>query len=277
MSKNNDSRVVQGDLEIALPLYEFVQDELLPDSGIDSAHFWTALQGIVESLGNKNRDLLDKRDSLQSQIDEWHRARRDKAHDPAAYKAFLHEIGYLVDTPDSVELCTDSIDPEIATTAGPQLVVPLDNARYVLNAANARWGSLYDALYGTNAIAQDNGCEKTRKYNPIRGDRVINYSRDFLDRHFALENGSHRQATRYRVENGVLQVRMGNGKVAGLLRPERLRGYRGDPQKPDSILLCKNDLHVELSFGEGYFIGRRDHANIYDIKLESAISTIMGL
>ena len=264
-----------GELSIDTSLYEFVQNELTPESQIEAGHFWKSLESIVAELGPRNAALLKKRDELQAAIDDWHLQRAGQPHDAVAYKSFLQSIGYLLDPPESVQVNTSNVDAEIAEIAGPQLVVPLDNARYVLNAANARWGSLYDALYGTNAIAQDNGCEKTRKYNPIRGDRVINYSREFLDRHFALECGSHHQATRYSVIDGHLVVRMGNGRAASLLRPERLVGYVGDSNKPEKLLLCKNDLHVELRFGEGFFIGRRDHANIYDIQLESAVSAIM--
>ncbi len=275
MNTRDKSITSCGDLQIASPLYDFVLNELTPGSGVDGDHFWRSLQAIVEELGPANKLLLKKRDDLQQQIDDWHLRHAGKPHDAAAYKAFLQSIGYLVEAPDGARVNADNVDGEIAEIAGPQLVVPLDNARYVLNAANARWGSLYDALYSTNAIAEDNGCEITRHYNPIRGDRVIDFVRDFLDRHFALENSSHSQATRYSVVNGRLQVRLGNGGNVSLLRPERLVGYSGDPSDPDKLLLCKNDLHVELCFGEGFFIARRDHANIYDIQLESALSTIM--
>lgn len=264
-----------GDLCIATPLYQFVTKQLTPGSGVDAGHFWQSLQSIVAEFGPRNKALLQKRDALQTQIDDWHVAHADKQHDPQAYKAFLQSIGYLVSAPHAVKIDTDNVDAEIARIAGPQLVVPLDNARYVLNAANARWGSLYDALYGTNAIAEDNGCEIADKYNPIRGDRIIDFARDFLDRHFALDKGSHRQATEYCIVDGQLVVRLGNGNKTCLLRPERLVGYCGDAANPEKLLLCKNGLHVELRFGEGFFIGRRDHANIYDIQLESALSAIM--
>ncbi|MEM7209063.1 MAG: malate synthase G [Pseudomonadota bacterium] len=275
MSNKENSAVVRGELAIARSLYAFVENELCPDSGVTHEEFWDSLESIVKQLGPRNAQLLKKRDELQAQIDDWHRAHREQAHDPDGYRAFLKSIGYLCDKIDAVQLQTSKIDREIAVVPGPQLVVPLDNARYVLNAANARWGSLYDALYGTDAVGEDDGAERTRKYNPIRGDRVINYARDFLDRHFGLDKGSHSQATAYRVKDGELFVRMGNGNNGQLLRPERLVGYTGDPDKPDTIILGKNDLWVELKFGEGYFIGRRDHANIYDIVLESAISAIM--
>lgn len=210
-----------------------------PGSGVDAGHFWQSLQSIVAEFGPRNKALLQKRDALQTQIDDWHVAHADKQHDPQAYKAFLQSIGYLVSAPHAVKIDTDNVDAEIARIAGPQLVVPLDNARYVLNAANARWGSLYDALYGTNAIAEDNGCEIADKYNPIRGDRIIDFARDFLDRHFALDKGSHRQATEYCIVDGQLVVRLGNGNKTCLLRPERLVGYCGDAANPEKLLLCK--------------------------------------
>ena len=275
MQDNNNKTIQIGQLTVAPALFDFVQNELTPDSGVSVDQFWFSLEGIVAELGSKNTALLDKRDQLQAQIDAWHEQHAHTCHDHQAYKAFLQSIGYLLPTPESVSVDTQNVDEEVTYIAGPQLVVPLDNARYALNAVNARWGSLYDALYGTDAIPQDNGCEKTQKYNPIRGDRVIDFCRDFLNRHFGLEQGSHARAVRYSVVDEQLAVTMGNGQVTSLLRPERFVGYIGDPQKPDSVLFCNNDLHVEIRFGEGYFIGRRDHANIYDIQIESAISAIM--
>ena len=271
----NDDMVTFAELDIAKPLYDFVNDEVIPGTGVDGADFWRSLAAIVRDLGPQNAALLAKRNVLQAQIDDWHHAYRGQAHDAAAYKKFLQDITYLAPPVEDFAVETSRVDAEIAEIAGPQLVVPLDNARYVLNAANARWGSLYDALYGTDAIPESDGCKKTKKYNPIRGEKVIAFARDFLDRHFGLEKGTHHHATRYSIVDGLLLVRMGDGAKSGLLRPERLVGYTGDPKRPDKILLCKNALHVELRFGEGYFIGRKDHADIYDIHLESALSTIM--
>ncbi len=273
MTATLNGTVMFGELEIAQSLYNFVNDEVIPDSEVKADDFWNSLAAIVRDLGPKNAALLAKRDALQAQIDGWHRAHRNR--DAASHKAFLQEIGYLADEVEDFSVSTRHVDAEIAEIAGPQLVVPLDNSRYALNAANARWGSLYDALYGTNAIPESDGCKKTKKYNPIRGDKVIAFARGFLDRHFGLEQGTHNYATLYRVVDGLLVVCMGDGSQCGLLRPERLVGYTGDPERPDKILLCKNGLHVELRFGEGYFIGRKDHASIYDIHLESVISTIM--
>ncbi|MDX1519916.1 MAG: malate synthase G, partial [Gammaproteobacteria bacterium] len=264
-----------GGLEIAKPLHDLVNNEIIPGSNVTPEDFWSGLESLVRELGSENKTLLQKRDELQARIDDWHRGNRGKPHDAAAYKAFLQEIGYLEPAVDDFEITTSGVDTEIATIAGPQLVVPLDNARYVLNAANARWGSLYDALYSSDAIPESNGCGKIKKYNPIRGEKVIEVSRDFLDRHFALEKGTHRHTTHYRVADGQVIAHMGDGSETTLLKPQQFTGYAGNAANPDAILLKHHDLHVEIRFGEGYFIGRRDHAHIYDIHVESAITTIM--
>jgi len=275
MSQANDQRVNQSALSIAKPLHDFVANELIPGTGLEPEAFWHGLADIIRDLAVRNGDLLAKRDNLQARIDGWHQAHRAQRHDSEAYKAMLADIGYLRPQVDDFEITTGNVDPEIAKVAGPQLVVPLDNSRYVLNAANARWGSLYGALYGTDAISQSDGCSRTTKYNPIRGDKVIAYVRNFLDRHFGLEHSTHHHATRYRVIEGHLLVRMGDGSRARLLRPERFVAYTGEADSPSAIVLRKNGLHVELCFGDGYFISRRDHANIYDINVESALTTIM--
>lgn len=264
-----------GDLEIDRHLYDLVQDEIAPDTGVDVDHFWLSLADIVKELGPSNSALLQKRDELQAQIDAWHRSQRGRLHDTRAYREFLEEIGYLVPEPEDFQISTTGVDAEIASIAGPQLVVPLDNARYVLNAANARWGSLYDALYGTDVISESDGCKRIKKYNPIRGEKVIRIARNFLDRHFQLEKDTHHHVVQYRVMDGQLIAHMGDGTETTLLRAERFKGYNGNPKNPDQILLRKNDLYVEIRFGEGYFIGRRDHAKIYDIQMESAITSIM--
>ncbi|MGH8558763.1 MAG: malate synthase G [Methylococcales bacterium] len=275
MYNMRNSVVELGDLDIDKDLYDLLKDEIAPETGVDADRFWTSLANIVKELGPRNSALLATRDELQEQIDQWHCSRRGQALDPQAYREFLKEIGYLVPEPDDFQISTTGIDAEIAAIAGPQLVVPLDNARYVLNAANARWGSLYDALYGTDVISESDGCKKIKKYNPIRGEKVIRVARDFLDRHFQLEKDTHHHVVQYRVVDGQLIARMGDGTETTLLRAERFRGYNGNPKNPDRILLRKNDLYVEIRFGEGFFIGRRDHANIYDIQIESAITSIM--
>ena len=264
-----------GELDIAEELFDLVKNEIAPETGVDVDHFWNSLANIVKELGPRNTELLSIRDRLQEKIDAWHKEHRTQAHDPQAYKEFLKDIAYLVDEPDDFQITTTNVDTEIAKVAGPQLVVPLDNARYVLNAVNARWGSLYDAFYSTDTISEANGCRKIKKYNPIRGERVIERTRHFLDRHFALERDTHKHVTQYFVKNNQLTVTMGDGSETTLLKPQQFIGYIGKPENPDEVLLCHHDLHVKICFGEGFFIGRRDHAKIYDIHLESAITTIM--
>jgi len=264
-----------GDLEIAEELYNFIENEAIPETTVNTEHFWSSLEEIIRDLQARNSELLAKRDHLQQQIDEWHQTYRKEEHEPAAYKQFLQEIGYLVKEPDDFQISTENVDAEIAKVAGPQLVVPLDNARYVLNAVNARWGSLYDAFYSTDTISEANGCKKIKKYNPIRGERVIERARHFLDRHFALERDTHKHVTHYFIKDDQLNVRMGDGSETTLLKPQQFIGYIGKPEHPDEVLLCHHDLHVKICFGEGFFIGRRDHAKIYDIHIESAITTIM--
>lgn len=265
-------RVDISGLSVDRGLYELVE-EIAVGTGIETSSFWQSLADIVAELGAQNTDLLRKRDQLQAQIDDWHKANPAPVQ-PDQYKAFLQEIGYLVPESDSFKVTTANVDDEIAVIAGPQLVVPVDNARYALNAANARWYSLYDALYGTDIILEVEGCKKTAKYNPVRGQQVIRYARDFLDQAVPLATGSHAYAVRYKVVSGKLIVVMGDGKETELGWRECFVGYRGEPEQPSAVLLRHNDLHIELLIGEGYFIGQGDLANIYDINLESAVTTI---
>jgi len=264
-----------GDLNIAEDLYNLIATEVIPETGINVNDFWSSLEEIVRELQPRNTELLARRDQLQKQIDEWHQANRNEKHDPEAYKKFLQEIGYLVPEGENFSINPGNVDAEIAEVAGPQLVVPLDNARYVLNAINARWGSLYDAFYSTDTISEANGCRRIKKYNPIRGERVIVRARHLLDRHFALERDTHKHVTQYFINNNQLTVQFGDGSETTLLKPQQFVGYTGKPENPDSVLLCHHNLHLEIKFGDGYFIGRRDHAKIYDIYLESAVTTIM--
>ena len=266
-----------GSLEIAPPLYEFVAVEALPGTGVQIDEFWGALESILTDLGPRNAALMARRDELQAQIDDWHRAARadGRAHDGEAYANFLRDIGYLRYMDGAVTVTTANVDAEIAGVAGPQLVVPVDNARYALNAANARWGSLYDALYGTDVISEADGSGRGGAYNPVRGDRVIAAGREFLDTHFTLDSASHAWATGYAVRGGTLQVRSGDGTLSALLRPEQFVGYTGAAEEPASVLLRKNGLHCELRIDPGHPVGRRDHAGIFDIRLESAITAIM--
>ncbi|QNM96053.1 malate synthase G [Chitinimonas koreensis] len=265
-------RIQHGSLAIDRALYEFVNTEAIPGSGVEAEAFWSAFERIVADLAPKNRALLARRDALQAQIDDWHRA--NPAFDAVAYKAFLVEIGYLEAEGPDFEVSTENVDAEIATLAGPQLVVPVKNARYALNAANARWGSLYDALYGTDAIAEDGGAEKGKGYNPVRGARVIAFARNFLDATFPLETSSHQAATRYAVADGRLAVTLEDGRTVGLATPALFVGYRGDAAAPAGVLLRHNGLHVEIQIDADHPIGKDDAAHVKDLCLEAAVTTI---
>ena len=262
-----------GQLSIDRGIYDLLQDEIIPGTGVDSGAFWQALEDIVSDLGLQNRAFLERRDDLQQQIDDWFREDRD--HSMAEQKKYLREIGYLVPQGPDFTVDVDNVDNEIARIAGAQLVVPVDNARYALNAANARWGSLYDALYGTDVIDELDGRERSGGYNPVRGDAVIAFGRDFLDRAAPLASGGHGNATAYRVADGQLQVTLEDGGEAGLASAEQFAGYTGDPASPGLVLLRNNNLHIEIRFDAGHVIGEEDAANIYDIQLESAVTTIM--
>ncbi len=275
MYKDKHQYIKLGEIDIDLGLYDLIKNEVSPETNIDIDHFWNSFAEIVRDFAPRNTQLLNKRNELQEKIDAWHIKHRSKTHDAAAYKKYLQKTGYLVEEVDNFQISTENVDDEMARVAGPQLVVPLDNARYVLNAVNARWGSLYDAFYATDAVSESNGCKKIKKYNPIRGERVIVRARNFLDRHFALERDTHKHVTQYFIKDNQLAVHMGDGTETTLLKPQQFIGYTGNPEKPDEVLLCHHNLHVDIRFGEGYFIGRRDHANIYDIHIESAITTIM--
>jgi malate synthase len=268
-----NDRVEIGGLSVDRGLYLLVE-EIAQGTGVEVAGFWQSLDGILDELGAQNRELLDKRDRMQGEIDVWHKT-HPGAPDRDQYKAMLQDIGYLLDEPEPFQISTENVDDEVAVIAGPQLVVPVDNARYALNAANARWYSLYDALYGTDIILEVQGCKKTAKYNPVRGQQVIRYVREFLDQAVPLAVGSHSYAVCYKVVSGKLIVVTGDGSQTELGWRESFVGYRGDPEQPSSVLLRHNDLHIELLIGEGYFIGQGDLANIYDVNIESAITTIM--
>ncbi|MFW1676520.1 malate synthase G [Pontibacter sp. JAM-7] len=268
-------RVTSGGLQVAQALYDFVNNEALPGTGVTSEQFWSGFDAIVHELAPRNRELLTKRDAIQAQVDEWHRARKGQAFDLAAYKSFLTEIGYLLPEGEDFTATTANVDPEMATMAGPQLVVPVMNARFALNAANARWGSLYDALYGTDAISAEGGAEKTADYNPARGAKVIEFARNFLDDAAPLATGSHKDSVGYTITDGKLVVSMTDGSETGLAQPEKLAGYLGDTAAPDSILLANNGLHFEVQIDRDSLIGKDDAAGIKDIVMESALTTIM--
>ena len=262
-----------GSLEIAQPLHDFVESALTPDSGVTPADFWGALEAVLADMGPRNAALLARRDALQDEIDRYLLANRG-SHDQADYLTFLRKIGYVEDAPAEVSVATTNVDIEIAGTAGAQLVVPLDNARYALNAANARWGSLYDALYGTDVITDDDGAEAGRGYNPVRGAKVIAWGRAFLDAHAPLASGSHADATSYSVVDGALQVAMGES-VTGLADPAQFVGYAGEVADPTNIVLRKHGLHADIRIDRTDNIGKDDDAGVADIDLESAISSIM--
>ena len=266
-------RVELHGLSIAKELYDLVCDEIMPGTGVGPDRFWADLSRIVTDLGPKNRALLDKRDELQAKIDGWHQANPDFQLEE--YKGFLKEIGYLAPEGDPFKVTVTNADSEITRIAGPQLVVPVDNSRYALNAANARWGSLYDALYSTDVIPETEGCKRAGRYNPVRGRKVIEYVRRFLDRATPMAVGSHDYVVKYKVKSGQLVGVMGDGSEHSLGKRERFAGYTGNPDAPDSILLRHNALHIELRLGEGYYIGRNDLAGVYDIHMEAAVSAIM--
>ena len=261
------TRIEKNGLQVASELAEFIETKALPGTGVDAGDFWAGFSDIVHELGPKNQALLDKREVIQGKIDAWHIANRGKPHDRDAYKAFLEEIGYLVPVGADFQIDTTNVDPEIAKVPGPQLVVPIMNARYALNAANARWGSLYDALYGTDAMGS---LPEQKGYAQGRGARVVAYARVILDTHFPIKGASHADIRHYEIVDGALRM---DGKALKL--PEKFAGYSGDPINPNSIVLVNNGLHMELVFDGNHFIGRNDQANLADIRIESAMSAIM--
>lgn len=269
-----DTYVNVGRLRVASVLYDFIQSEALPGTGVDAAAFWSGFEAIVRDMAPKNRALLNKRDELQRRIDEWHRANKDR-YSFEAYKSFLKEIGYLEPEPEPFQVTTDRVDDEIARLSGPQLVVPVNNARYAINAANARWGSLYDALYGTDAIGEEDGAERTETYNPKRGEKVIAFAKSFLDGAAPLDGGSHADVAAYAVRNGKLHAEMKDGTVATLRDGSKLAGYAGDPERPSAILLRNHGLHIDIRIDRDAAIGRTDSAGVKDMVLEAALTTIM--
>ncbi|MGF6569222.1 malate synthase [Paraburkholderia sp. GAS333] len=264
----------RGALQVAANLDQFVETEALPGTGIDSAAFWSGFDALVHELAPKNRALLAERDRLQTELDGWHRANPGPVRDLHAYRAFLEGIGYIVPVPASVKATTSDVDTEIAEQAGPQLVVPLSNQRYALNAANARWGSLYDALYGTDAIPETNGAEKQAAFNPVRGAAVIAYARKFIDQAAPLANGSHADVTHYGVEGGKLVVTLKSGR-SELKTPAQFIGYQGAENAPSAVLLKHNGLHFEIQIDANDSIGKTDSAHVKDVVVEAAVSTII--
>ncbi|MDQ9090193.1 malate synthase G [Pseudoalteromonas haloplanktis] len=263
----------QYGLTVNNQLADFINQQLLQGTGISEQHFWQGFASIIDDLSPINRQLLVKREDLQHQIDSYHSTH--KHWDAEHYQQFLTDIGYLVAEPADFCIETDNVEPEIAIMAGPQLVVPVSNARFALNAANARWGSLYDALYGTDVLSEDDGAEKGSTYNPVRGFKVMAYARQFLDKAIPLENGSHIESTNYSVVNGQLFITLRDSSQTGLKQPAQLVGFQGEAQNPTAILLISHGLHIELQIDHNHPIGNADKAGLKDVVLEAALTTIM--
>ena len=276
-----NERIACHGLQVATVLHRFIEEKVLPGTGIDSASFWKGFDAIVHDLAPRNAALLAERDRLQAELDQWHRANPGPIRDMAAYRKFLETIGYLKPMPEDFTVTTTNVDAELALQAGPQLVVPILNARYALNAANARWGSLYDALYGTDAIPETDGATRTgpngKGYNPKRGAKVIEFARSFLDQVAPLAQGSHRDSSAYRIVGGRLEVALKDGKVTGLADAKKFVGYQGDASAPSSVLLKNNGLHVDVCIDPRSNIGKDDPAGVSDLVIEAALSTILDL
>ncbi|WP_077531519.1 malate synthase G [Vreelandella utahensis] len=268
-------RVNAGGLQVARILYDFVNNEAIPGTGVDADHFWNEFGRIVADMAPRNRELLKVRDELQEKLDNWNREHREQSIDLDEYKTFLKDIGYLKPEGDDFTATTENVDKEIAQVAGPQLVVPISNARFALNAANARWGSLYDAVYGSDIISEEGGATKGPGYNPVRGEKVIAYARAMLDESAPLESASHADATGYRVEGGQLKVSLSSGSEAGLKDPAQFVGYKGSEGEPEGILLVRNGVHFEIQIDASHPIGKDDAAHVKDVLMESALTTIM--
>jgi malate synthase len=277
MSASMTPRTQEHNLQVATVLHTFVNEQVLPGTGVSADKFWKGFDAIVADLSPKNIALLAERDRLQTEQDAWHKANPGPISDMKAYRAFLEKIGYLVPVPKNVTTTTSNVDDELAKQAGPQLVVPVLNARYALNAANARWGSLYDALYGTDVLSEDGGAEKGKGYNPVRGAKVINYARHVLDRTAPLKTGSHVDSVGYSVKAGELVVKLSNGKSSKLADNKQFLGYQGKASDPSSILLINNGLHLDIQIDRSTAIGKTDPAGVSDLVLEAALSTIMDL
>jgi malate synthase len=271
------ARTTCNGLQVATPLYRFIEDKVLPGTGIKSADFWKGFDAIVKDLSPKNEALLLKRDRIQAELDQWHKSNPGPITDMPAYRQFLKEIDYLDEVPGKVVADTKNVDDELALQAGPQLVVPVLNARYALNAANARWGSLYDALYGTDVISEDDGATKAGTYNPIRGTKVVAYARNFLDQAAPLAKGSHRDSVAYTVDGNKLTVQLKDGSSTGLADEKQFVGYQGNADAPSSILLRNNGIHIDIEIDKSKTIGATDPAGVNDVVLEAALSTILDL
>ena len=270
----SDKYIAKGSLSVSIKLDEFLTSEVLPDLNITSDHFWQSLEAIVQEFGPRNRELLGLRETIQQKIDDWHLSNKGQTHDFESYKSFLKEIGYLTEDKGEFTIETQNVDPEIATIAGPQLVVPVMNARFALNAANARWGSLYDALYGTDMISEDDGATRAGAYNPVRGDKVIAFAKNFLDEHFPLSQGSYNNVSSFSLVDSSLSMGTVSGELTSLKDPAQFQGYQGSAENPSGILLKNNNLHAEIQIDPSHSVGATDKAGIKDVLLESAVTTI---
>ena len=268
------ARIECAGLQVDPEIHALLENEILPATGVDAAAFWKALANIVKTFTPRNRELLTVRNEMQAKISAWHKANPGADYDRAAYKAMLEDIGYLLPQPAPFKIATQNVDPEIAEIAGPQLVVPVMNARYALNAANARWGSLYDALYGTDVISEEDGAVRAGAYNPVRGHKVIEWARDFLDTHFPLTQGSHKQAAHYTIVDDDLLINQIDGSLSMLAAPDQFVGFSGVADDPSGVLLKHNGLHAEIQIDREHSVGSTDAAGVKDICLESALTTI---
>ena len=270
-------RVKHGNLQVSHELDSFLKNEVLPGIDVEADSFWSAFEKILQEFGGRNKALLDKRKEIQKQIDEWHISRKGEPHNQDEYIEFLKKIDYLIDEGEDFEITTTNVDSEIREVAGAQLVVPVMNARFSLNAANARWGSLYDALYGTDMISEEGGAERSGPYNPARGDKVIEFSKDFLDESVPLQSGNYKEVTGFKVENGDLVIAFSDQSSGSLSDKSQFIGFKGDPDNPASILFKNNNLHIDIQIDPEDSIGKDDPANIKDVVLESAVTTIQDL
>ena len=270
----SDKYIAKGSLSVSIKLDEFLTSEVLPDLNITSDHFWQSLEAIVQEFGPRNRELLGLRETIQQKIDDWHLSNKGQTHDFESYKSFLKEIGYLTEDKGEFTIETQNVDPEIAAIAGPQLVVPVMNARFALNAANARWGSLYDALYGTDMISEDDGATRAGAYNPVRGDKVIAFAKNFLDEHFPLSQGSYNDVSSFSLVDNSLSMGTVSGELTSLKDAAQFQGYQGSAENPSGILLKNNNLHAEIQIDPSHSVGATDKAGIKDVLLESAVTTI---
>ena len=269
-----DKYITKGSLSVSTDLELFLKSEVLPGLDISEEHFWFSLEQIIAEFSPRNKDLLEIRESMQEQIDAWHIAHPGLEKNLDVYKDFLKDIGYLLEESEDFSISTQNVDPEISSIAGPQLVVPISNARFALNAANARWGSLYDALYGTDMISEEDGASRAGAYNPLRGDKVIEFAKKFLDENFILKSSSYAEANSFNINNGLLEIGLMSGEITTLVNSEQFQGYQGTSDQPSGVLLKNNSLHAEIQIDPNHSVGATDPAGIKDVLLESAITTI---